>query len=112
MDVVVVDALAHGKYARRLVTVDVIGAGPRTVAGVLEQKGLSVDLYVAEDVLENPSNLRGYGVLLVSGMSIDEPTVARVVKLWRRSSRGPVIVGGPIAADPEFLVRVGGDVGV
>ncbi|ABM79925.1 B12-binding domain-containing radical SAM protein [Hyperthermus butylicus] len=112
MDVVVVDALAHGRYARRQVTVDVIGAGPRTVAGVLEQKGLNVDLYIAEDVVENPSRLRGYSALLVSGMSVDEPTVARIVRLWRRNSRGPVIVGGPIAADPEFLVRVRGDVGV
>ena len=110
--VVIVDALAHGSKGRRLATVDAIGAGPRTVAGVLEAYGITVDLYVAEKVIEKPSVLRGYDVLFVSGMSVDEATVARVVRIWRRSNDGLVVVGGPIASDPEFLVRVDGDIGV
>ncbi len=112
MDAVIVDALARGRYGRRVVTVDAIGAGPRTVAGVLEQKGLDVRLAVAEEVLDNPRLLEDYDVLLISAMSIDEPTVKRIIKIWRRRRRGPVIVGGPIASDPDFVKRVGADLGI
>lgn len=112
MRVVLVDALARGRYGRRIVTVDAIGAGPRTVAGVLESKGIDVVLYTAEHVFEEPQVLRGADALLVSAMSIDEPTVARLVRLWRRRARGQVIVGGPIASDPGFVLRVGADIGI
>jgi radical SAM superfamily enzyme YgiQ (UPF0313 family) len=111
--VVFVDALAHGDKGRRMVTVDVIGAGPRTVAGVLEMHNINVELYTAEKVLENPNILRGFDALFISGMSIDEKTVARVIKYWRRINPNRlVVVGGPIASDPQFLTRVGGDLGV
>ena len=112
MDAIIVDALARGRYGRRVVTVDAIGAGPRTVAGVLEQKGLDVRLAVAEEVLDNPRLLEDYDVLLISAMSIDEPTVKRIIRIWRRRRRGPAIVGGPIASDPDFVARVGADLGI
>ncbi|KSW11784.1 hypothetical protein CF15_02960 [Pyrodictium occultum] len=113
MDVLVVDALARGSYGRRIVTVDAIGAGPRTVAGVLEQLGIGVELTTAETVLDKPSMLEDYDVLMISAMSVDEGSVARIVKAWRRRrGRRPVVVGGPISSDPWFLARVGADVGV
>ena len=113
MRALIVDALARGSKGRRVVTVDAIGAGPRTVAGVLEQLGVEVDLRVSEDVLEEPSILGDYDALLVSAMSIDEATVARIIKHWRRRrGRRPVIVGGPIASDPGFVERTGADLGI
>ncbi len=113
MRALIVDALARGSKGRRVVTVDAIGAGPRTVAGVLEQLGVDVELRVSEDVLGMPRVLEDYDVLLVSAMSIDEATVARIVRHWRRRrGRRPVIVGGPIASDPGFVVRVGADLGI
>jgi len=112
MEAVLVDALARGRKGKRVVTVDAIGAGPRTVAGVLEGRGVNVRLYTAEDAINEPRKLEKGNVLLVSAMSIDEPTVARIVRAWRRRSKGPVIVGGPIASDPEFIVRVGADIGI
>lgn len=113
MEVLIIDALARGSYGKRMVTVDAIGAGPRTVAGVLEGLGANVELTVAEKVLENPHMLRKYDVMMISAMSIDEKTVARIVKMWRRQ-RGSraVVIGGPIASDPAFILRVGGDIGV
>ncbi len=110
--VLIVDTLARGSKGKRVVTVDAIGAGPRTVAGVLEALGVHAEIAPAEDVIEDPARLRGWDALFVSAMSIDEPTVKRIVRMWRRSSRGPVVVGGPIATDPEFVVRVGADIGV
>ncbi len=112
MEAILVDALARGSYGRRIVTVDAIGAGPRTVAGVLEEKGLGVELYPAEDVLKQPRLFEKGDVLLISAMSIDEPTVARLVRIWRRRRKGPVVVGGPISSDPEFVARVGADIGI
>jgi len=110
--VLVVDALARGAAGKRVVTVDAIGAGPRTVVGVLEMLGVEAELAVAEEVAESPGRLGGYDVLMVSGMSVDEPTVKRLVRLWRRRGRGPVILGGPIALEPGSLLRVGADLAV
>jgi len=109
----IVDALARGSKGRRVVTVDAIGAGPRTVAGVLEQLGIDVELRVSEDVLERPDLLEGFDALLISAMSIDEATVSRIIRHWRRRrGRRPVVVGGPIASDPGFVERTGADLGI
>ena len=111
--VIIVDALARGGAGRRVVTVDAVGAGPRTVAGVLEQVGVDVDLTVSEKVFEQPGMLRSYDVLMVSAMSIDEPTVKRIIRAWRRfRGDAPAIVGGPAALDPGFIERVAADLAV
>ncbi|HID40962.1 MAG TPA: hypothetical protein EYP33_02270, partial [Pyrodictium sp.] len=113
MEVLIVDALARGSYGRRIVTVDAIGAGPRTVAGVLEKLGIGVELVTAETLLDNPRIVDQYDVLMISAMSIDEKTVAKIVRIWRRRhGKKAVIVGGPIASDPDFVIRVGADIGV
>ncbi len=110
--VLIVDALARGSYGKRMVTVDAVGAGPRTVAGVLEMLGVHVDLAVPEVVFEEPNILRDYNVLMVSAMSIDAPTVRRLVRLWRRRARGPVLLGGPIALEEGSLTATGSDLAV
>jgi len=108
----IVDALATGR-GRRKATRDVIGAGPRAVAGVLEQRGLSPRIAVAEAVLEGRMESRGYGVLFVSGMTSDLSAVRRVVHKWKAVSTAPVVVGGPLSSDPEdALVKARGDLAV
>lgn len=108
----IVDALASGR-GERIATRDVIGAGPRGVAGVFEGRGIRVGICLAEEILGHEELLQGYDLLLVSGMTPDLPAVRRVIGAWRRIGGGPVIVGGPIASDPrDALARAGGDLAV
>lgn len=108
----IVDALASGK-GERIATRDVIGAGPRGIAGVLEGRGIRVRISLAEDLLNHEAQLKEYDVLLISGMTPDLPAVRRIIKAWRRIIGGPVILGGPITSDPwDALVRAGGDLAV
>jgi radical SAM superfamily enzyme YgiQ (UPF0313 family) len=107
----IVDALASGKGAR-IVTKDVIGAGPRTIAGVLESNGIETRIMTADRYLEN-SNQVHYDVLLVSAMTSDLHAARLVTRRWRKASESPVIIGGPIASDPvRALKKTGSDVAV
>jgi len=112
LSVIIVDALARGYYGRRIVTVDAIGAGPRTVGGVLEQLGVDVSLATAEAVLENPNILNAFDVLMISAMSIDKPTINMLSRVWRRKRRGPIILGGPASFDPNLVSSVDVDLAV
>ena len=94
----IVDALGAGKGARRA-TMDAVGSGPRYVAGVLEHLELDYELVTSAAVLEKPRLLRRFDVLMVSGMTSDLPAVRRVSALWDRHSKGPKVLGGPIASD-------------
>lgn len=108
----IVDALACGR-GRRLATRDVIGAGPRAVAGVLEKAGLSPRIALAETVLEGGVDPEAYDLLLVSGMTSDLTAVRRVISKWRARTDGPVLIGGPVASDPERALRkTRGDIAV
>jgi hypothetical protein len=78
----IVDALASGR-GKRLATRDVIGAGPRAVAGVLEERGLTPRIVQAEVLLRGDFDLGGYDLLLASGMTSDFRAVKRVVERWR-----------------------------
>jgi len=107
----IVDCLARGG-GKRYATVDVVGAGPRAVAGVLEAEGVSYDLTTAEAVLAGEVDVAGYDVLLVSAMSSDERAVERVKRVWDREAGGLSILGGPITADTSAVERLGFDIGV
>lgn len=96
----IVDALASVR-GKRVVTRDVIGAGPRSVAGVLEGIGLEPNVALAETLLGGSVDVGNYDVLLVSGMTSDIRAIRRVISRWRAESTGPVLVGGPVASDPE-----------
>ncbi len=112
MRTIIVDALGCGR-GRRLATVDVIGCGPRAVAGVLEKHELLVDVFPAFTILSKPRLLEKYDVLFVSAMTVDLPTARKIKSLWDKFSKGPAIIGGPIAADPyDALVRAGFDLAV
>ncbi len=106
----IVDALASGKGVRHS-TRDVIGAGPRTVAGVLEAKGFKPVVYPVESYLGG--RVSGFDALLVSGMSSDTQAIQRIIRKWRKTSSSPVVVGGPAASEPDrVLRRTGGDIAV
>ncbi len=96
-----------------MATRDVIGAGPRAVAGVLEQWGFEPRIAIAEAVLSGQIELQDYDVLLVSGMSSDYLAVRRVISKWKAASRGPVVVGGPISSGLEdALLKAKGDLAI
>ena len=112
MKPLIVDALAAGR-GRRRTTRDVIGAGPRSVAGVLEERGFEPRIAVAKDVLEGRAELENYDLLLVSGMTSDLTAVRRSISRWRTASTGPAVVGGPITSNPrDALIRARGDLAV
>jgi radical SAM superfamily enzyme YgiQ (UPF0313 family) len=96
----IVDALASGR-GRRLATLDVIGVGPRAIAGVLETRGLEPTLARAYEVLGGKVDLAKYDMLFVSGMTMDLRAISRVASLWGSESGGPVLVGGPVASEPD-----------
>jgi len=107
----IVDTLASGKGVRHS-TRDVIGAGPRAVAGVLESKELHPDLFAVEDFLETELSPI-YDVLFISGMTSDLQAIQKVIRKCRRHAKGPVVIGGPAASEPErVLRRTGGDIAV
>ena len=111
MKPLIVDTLASGKGVRHS-TRDVIGAGPRTVAGVLESKGLNPDLLTVMDFIETDISTV-YDILFISGMTSDLQAIQKVVRKWRRQIKGPVVIGGPAASEPErVLRRTGGDIAV
>jgi radical SAM superfamily enzyme YgiQ (UPF0313 family) len=107
----IVDTLASGKGVKYS-TQDVIGAGPRTVAGVLEKKGLTPTIKMVESYL-NDNSPSCYDILLVSGMTNDIRAISRVVRKWRKTGNKPVIIGGPASSDPRRILRkTGGDIAV
>lgn len=107
MNVLVIDALGAEKGYRRF-SRDIIGAGPRSIAGVLEHAGLNCKIVLAEHFLTSKKDdMNNFDMLFISGMSIDLPCIAKVVSKWRKiktKNNFPVIVGGPVASDPYTLI--------
>lgn len=104
----IVDALGAGKKGK-MTTLDAIGAGPRAIAGLLEKHGLEPLLRTASQILENPGLLSEGEVLFISGMTIDLPTVKRLVNLYRkRCGDKPIVVGGPVTSEPGDVIEEGG----
>ncbi|MGC9021440.1 MAG: B12-binding domain-containing radical SAM protein [Candidatus Methanodesulfokora sp.] len=101
----ILDALAAGK-ARRLSSLDVIGAGPRLIAGILEDLNFDYKLMRVEDFLRRGKKFRG--TALISAMTMDEPAVARATRLIE----GVKIAGGPITSDISVVRRLNLDLGV
>lgn len=101
----ILDALASGE-GKRLSSLDVIGAGPRLIAGILERFGLEYKIIRVEDFLGKRKPFGG--VCLVSAMSMDEVAVSKASRLLK----GVKILGGPITSDPGIVRRLGFDIGV
>jgi radical SAM superfamily enzyme YgiQ (UPF0313 family) len=110
LSALIVDLLAHSR-GTRLWTRDVIGSGPRTVGGVLEQQSVSVDLIPGDLLLRNPFLMDNYDVLLISGMVTDLPIASQVISAWRRRrGKRPIIAGGPFSGYAERILEQGVDV--
>ena len=106
MKVLLVDALAAGSGKRRS-SLDVIGAGPRAIAGVLEVNGIQYNLRTAEDALRRPP--KDVDVLMVSAMTMDAPVALKIARKYRHAVK---ILGGPITTDPTQVSLLGYDLGV
>lgn len=106
MKVLLVDALASGSGRRRS-SIDVIGAGPRQVAGILEMFGIEYRLVTAEEALR--SKAREFDVLMVSAMTMDASAARRLAARHRRAVK---VLGGPITNDPTVVSRLGYDFGI
>ena len=100
----IVDALNSGK-GKILSSKDVIGVGPRTVAGILESFGLKPRIALVEAILEGHLDFREYDLMLASGMTSDITAIRRVVSKWKSKSDLPVLIGGPIASDPARALK-------
>ena len=110
MRALLVDCLGTVR-GRRPVTLDVIGAGPRAVAGVLQALGCDVVLRTPSDALRMRRRLRLFDALLLSAMSSDLAAAWRMARAWRRWARGPILLGGPACAEPlHALERTGCDI--
>ncbi|MHA2351774.1 MAG: hypothetical protein ACXABX_01480, partial [Candidatus Thorarchaeota archaeon] len=103
--VLIVDALSAGS-GQRTSSRDSIGCGPRTVAGVFETHRIQCTIRRVEEVLTKKSILKRYDHLAVSAMTMDQVAVQKMVKLWRQyRQKGRVLLGGPIAAEPDIILR-------
>lgn len=96
MKALIVDCLARGGDGRKA-TLDVLGVGPRAVAGVLEREGIRYRLLSFEEYCSRAGRIGDYDLLLVSGMTVDKSAVMKTLKLWRNFNNGISILGGPIS---------------
>jgi len=104
LNVLVVDCLGAGTSGKRFATIDVIGVGPRLVAGIIESLGHKVDLVTYDAIIRDPARLRGFDILMVSGMSGDLESMVRIVRAW---GEGPAVAGGPAAVNYAELITSG-----
>ena len=112
LKILITDILASGKGLKTF-TRDFIGAGPRTVAGILNSFNIESKITLLDDIKSTKMN--NYDVLMISGMSMDFIACQNLVKAWRRTGTGkkPVILGGPITSGSlKFLKRLDFDIAV
>ncbi len=105
MHITIVDAMTLGT-GRRNLTRDFIGAGPRAVAASVISSGHGCTLVRGEDALENPrGTFAASDACLVSGMTMDYPSVLAIGQAWKGiNPRKPVVAGGPVALEPRRLL--------
>jgi len=109
--IAIVDCLAVGDVGTRMATLDVVGVGPRAIAGILERFNVPYELKLCHELLERVGLLSDYEALLISAMSSDLRSVLKLIRKYRRIRKdGLIIVGGPIFVNDEELIRGGADV--
>ncbi|MCD6300520.1 MAG: B12-binding domain-containing radical SAM protein [Staphylothermus sp.] len=105
MKFIVIDALARAG-GERYSTHDVVGAGPRIVAGIIYEKGFKVDLKAYEAVLDDPSLLKRYDYILISAMSQDKGALERIIKIAKKNNpKSKIVVGGPISFEYKDILK-------
>jgi len=117
MTILIIDALGSERGFRRF-SRDVIGSGPRMVAGVLEKHKIQSKIMTAEQFLNKKIVRISANHLLVSAMTMDFPAVEQIVQKWNKLQRitktsSIKILGGPItAAGPNILLNLDFDIGI
>lgn len=99
MQILIIDALGSEKGIRRF-TRDVIGAGPRMLAGILEKFSIFSQIKTAEQYLTGPQQSLNAEHLFVSAMTMDYVAVKKVIQKWNKyphPTHSIRIIGGPIA---------------
>ncbi len=107
----IVDCLGRGS-GKRLSTVDVIGVGPRSIAGVLEKHKVYVNVKPFEEYIKILRKIKEYDILLISAMSQDIGAVEKAIDLWKEKAKGPVILGGPIVFGIKHIRHLRFDIAV
>ncbi len=103
--VLIIDTLSAGS-GQRTSSRDSIGCGPRAVAGVFEKHGIQCRIRRVDEVLPKKGILKRFDHLAMSAMTMDQIAVQKMVKLWRQyRQKGRVLLGGPIAADSENILK-------
>ncbi len=108
MKFLIVDATASGKGIKRS-AIDVIGAGCRAIAGVLEAFQCKFSITRVEDTFVRPSAFQSFDVVMVSAMTMDEGAVRKVAVEFAGKIK---VLGGPITCHPTAVGRLGFDGGV
>jgi len=100
----VIDALARA-VGERYSTFDVVGAGPRVVAGILEDFE-ETTLLPCESVVSNIEFVREFDAVFISAMSSDYEALRRLVmRLKNVQFKGFIVVGGPISFEYSKVLR-------
>ncbi|MFW9923827.1 MAG: hypothetical protein ACFFDW_11130, partial [Candidatus Thorarchaeota archaeon] len=104
--ILVVDATGAEK-GKRMFTRDAIGAGPRSVCGILEKVRVKSKIILAEEILTKgfPQN---FNSLFISAMSMDKIAVSKIIRKWKEFSKGVVVLGGPITAEFNDIMEITG----
>ncbi|MEM4834341.1 MAG: radical SAM protein [Thermosphaera sp.] len=103
-NLLVVDALARAK-GERYSTFDVVGAGPRIVAGILEEEN-NVSLKPFEEVFNKTREYLHFDYVFISGMTSDKHAIQKLVsKMRRKGFKGEIIIGGPISVEGHQLLK-------
>jgi len=92
-----VDATGSGK-GKRIFTRDAVGAGARSICGVLENLNIDSQIVLAEDILANDFP-KGFTALFLSGMTMDKVAIRKIISQWKKKFSGKVILGGPITSE-------------
>ncbi len=117
MTILIVDALGAERGFRRF-TRDVIGSGPRTVAGIFENFNIKSKIMTAEQFLHKNKEQITAEHLLVSAMTMDFPAVKQILQKWNNLREGTQkksirILGGPItAAKSNIMLNLDFDIGI
>ncbi|NHI92641.1 MAG: radical SAM protein [Candidatus Lokiarchaeota archaeon] len=105
LKILISDILATGKGLKSF-TRDFIGAGPRTVAGILKKYGIKSEISLFNE--SNSKKMKDFDILMISAMSMDAQACKILIKNWRAIKDGnynPIILGGPIVCSSDHLIK-------
>ncbi|MHA1701066.1 MAG: B12-binding domain-containing radical SAM protein [Promethearchaeota archaeon] len=113
IEILVVDCLTVGD-GKRIFTRDFIGAGPRYVAGFIENISngeVKTTLIRGETIIsEKTEILKQFPIICLSSMTMDLRFTQRLLNLWLDYHPNPsnrlAIIGGPITSDDNLLYKI------